>query len=510
MPANKLQDGADVVRALAQGLRQAATRPNIHGYRPHAKQLLFHKSTAKIRLFIGGNRSGKTVGGATESVQYARREHAFKTIPWNEPIRGRIVAVDFLNGVQKIVLPEVARWIPPSMLKNGSWEDSYAKQERTLYLEDGGFIEFMSYDQELDKFAGTSRHFTWFDEEPPEDIYKECMARLIDTGGHAWLTMTPVEGMTWVFDQIYEKRFIDPNIYVVEVDMTENPVLGKAEIDAYVGTLNEDEVEARMHGKFVRRGGLIYPNFDPQINVIDPFIPPRQFMHFEAMDHGFNNPTAWLWMAVSPDGDIFVYDEHYESGQVVSYHALKVHEKRQSHRDPEGIPIFPSYSIGDPSIQNTDPIGGGSVQAEYMEYGIPIALGNNDVKTGLNRTARYFGNQRLPGRKEKTRPRLYVCRNCVMTLWELGRYSWAMWAQKGTEKDKNKKEEPKKKDDHAMDALRYGVMSRPEADTGEEIPEMPNSMGAPEAVDPYSTTDPDAGEPRTQWEYSDYTLGSEY
>ena len=46
----------------------------------------------------------------------------------------------------------------------------------------------MSSDQDLQKFAGTSRHFVHFDEEPPEPVYEECRARLVDTNGDIGLS----------------------------------------------------------------------------------------------------------------------------------------------------------------------------------------------------------------------------------------------------------------------------------------------------------------------------------
>src|SRR5213078_4149038 len=119
--------------------------------------------------------------------------------------------------------PEIARWLPPSALQNGSLEDSFNKQLRTLTLENESTIEFMSYEQDTEKFAGTSRHGIWFDEEPPQDIYTECLLRTLDVGGDVWITMTPVEGMTWVYDDLYIAGATSDEIDVVEVGVEENP-----------------------------------------------------------------------------------------------------------------------------------------------------------------------------------------------------------------------------------------------------------------------------------------------
>lgn len=468
---SKVKTTSDLIRGLSTGLRNAATRPNIYGYKPHGKQVEFHTSEARGKLFLGGNRSGKTVGGAVEAVWWLTGKHPYIHTP-DPPVRGRCVSVDFLNGVERIVKPEIARWLPPSELKNGSWMDSYDKELRTLTLENGSTLEFMSYEQALEKFAGTSRNFIWFDEEPPHDIFVECKMRLIDTGGRWWITMTPVEGMTWVYDDIYMAAKEDYDLKVVEVDMTENSYLNPGEIEAFMSGLTSDEKKARIQGKFVQVGGLVYKQFS-EANIIDPVVIPKDWLHVAALDHGYTNPTAWLWAGIDRDGRIIVYDEHYESDEIVSHHAEKVHQINRIHsREPD-------YYVGDPSIRNVDPITGTSVQLEYIEHGLPIMLGNNDVRAGINRVA-----QMLEGRNG--RPQLYITKNCVNLIFELHRYRWSIWATKRMQFDKNKKEEPHKKQDHACDALRYLVASRPTIDDGVSIPENLHSMGAVTAISPYA------------------------
>src|SRR6187402_1282362 len=189
---------------VEKSLRNTAINPGLFAYKPHPSQEKFHRSTANEKLYIGGNRSGKTVGGVTEDIQWLTGNHKYRIDLPEPPIRGRMVAVDIEDGIKKIALPEVMRWTPPSSLKNGSFEDSYDRQSRTLTLMNGSFLEFMSYEQDVAKFAGTSRHFTHFDEEPPEDIFNECLMRLVDTDGSYWITMTPLIELTWVVDRIYE------------------------------------------------------------------------------------------------------------------------------------------------------------------------------------------------------------------------------------------------------------------------------------------------------------------
>lgn len=464
---SRIRDDKEFVRGLAQGLRTQAVRPNINGYNPHDKQVQFHSSVKKKRLFLGGNRSGKTVGGATETIWWLTGKHPYIETP-TPPVRGRCVTVDFLNGLALIVKPEVARWLPSSELQGGSWDTAYDRELRILTLENGSELEFMSMDQDVDKFAGTSRNFIWFDEEPPRDIYVECLLRLVDTEGSLWMTMTPVDGMSsWVYDELYvPAKSPETDVGVTEVDMFDNPHLNHGEIDGILAGLTKEELAIRKGGKFVQISGLVYKHFDPDLHLIEPFDPPKTWMHVAAMDHGFNNPTAWLWAAISPDGVIYIYDEHYQSGEIVSHHAKTVHEYNAKHKR------VPDYYVGDPSIRNTDPITGTSILLEYMEYGVPIILGNNDQKAGINRVSRYLTG--LAGK-----PKLYVTKNCTNLIREIARLRWSTWAVKSMRSDKNKKEEQHKKDDHACDALRYLIASRPEVDDGSIVPFQPlNTRGA--------------------------------
>ena len=453
----------DVEAYLGRELLRSVDRPNLLQYRPHRKQEMFHSSSKKIRLYIGGNRSGKTVGGVVEDLYWLKKEHPYKRLPIapSEPCRGRAIAVDFVNGIDKIIAPQFAQWTPKSMLIDGSWTQSYDKAHKTLNFENGSFVEFMSYDQDLDKFAGTSRHFIHFDEEPPQTIWGENRMRLIDTGGHTWLTMTPVEGMTWVYDTIYEPGILGhKNIDVIIVDMEENPYLNQKEVDDYLDGLDENEIAARKKGQFVQMGGLIYKQFDPKaggLHVIRGMWRPPHDEHWNiglGLDHGLNNPTAIGFHAYNTDGDVITFDEHYESGLVISEHAKKIHAKLYD----MGLTFDQlEMAIADPSIKNRDPVTGTSIQQEYAKYGIYWALGNNDVPAGIERVTSY-----LRPRGIDKRPRYRVTENCIWHRKELSRYRWETYDTKQKNFENNAYEIPHKHNDHCPDELRYFLMSRPD------------------------------------------------
>lgn len=59
-------------------------------------------------------------------------------------------------------------------------------------------IGFKSYDQGRKKFQGTAKDGIWLDEEPPLDVYTECLTRTMTTDGMVLCTFTPLNGVTEV------------------------------------------------------------------------------------------------------------------------------------------------------------------------------------------------------------------------------------------------------------------------------------------------------------------------
>lgn len=463
----------ELTNQLVAGLRNTVQAPTIYAYEPMPHQLEFHSSTKMGRLYIGGNRSGKTTGGGAETVMRLTGNHPYQDVP-RPPVRGRAVGVDFDQGVEKILIPQIQKWLPPSELIMGSWEESYSKSLHTLTLANGSFLEFMSYDQAVTKFSGTSRHFVWFDEEPPEDIFNECLLRLVDVGGCYYITVTPLEEMSWTYDRLYEpwKNKTRQTIDVFEVDTADNIHINMDVMDELLEGMSEAEIETRKTGSFITHTGLVYKEAFTSENVLDEDILEtdrwntihRKWGHFEMLDHGYTNPTAVLWGAYDDEGRIIIYDEYYERKKLVMENAANILERRQSLR------IVPHYTVGDPSIANTDPITGTSIHTEYAEHGVFIGLGNNNVAGGIARVAHRF--------KKKL---LFISPRCTNFLWEIQRYRWARFASSKIAVRNNNKETPVKKDDHLLDALRYGVVSRPQLPDEIDMP-VGNILGAPETA----------------------------
>lgn len=465
--AKPTQSIAELFEHAAKELERSVIEPNIAMYKPHPKQEMFHKAAGYGRLYIGGNRSGKSYGSAVEDIWYLTGTHPYKQTP-KPPVRGRVVGVDYKEGIDQILVPLFKRLMTPSMLINGSWEDSYNASAHLLTLANGSTCEFMSYEQATEKFAGTSRHFIHYDEEPPKNVFDECQMRILDTEGDFWISMTPVEGMTWVHSVIYEPVVEGPDavvisaehdyigqvvynpvkeISVIEVDNRENPYLTDKGRARAMSLLDSDEDrQARQSGKFVQLSGLVFPQFRVETHVIPSFTPPTSWEWYSSVDHGWNNPTAWLWHAVSPEGDIYTFSEHYASHMTIEQHANTVNLR-------EGLwGKIPEIRTGDPAMKQTNAITGTSVQQEYAKHDIYLALDSvpRQVEVGIAIMQQYF---RIHPVTKK--PKWFITDNCVNLISELKKLRWKKYASKKQDYENNKREEVHKKDDHAFDSARY-------------------------------------------------------
>ena len=430
-------------------------------YVPHEKQKEFHCSVEQEKLFIGGNRSGKTVANILECIWRITKTHPFRQ-DLNEiegPIRGRLVCVSFVDGLQKIILPLFKAWMPKKFLIGRSWDKSYNNYLRTLSLADGSFIEFMSYDQELEKFAGTSRHFVSFDEEPPKTVWEECLLRLVDTDGDWWISMTPVEGLTWVYEEIYQphKEGNRPWTLVLQVSMDDNPhLMDKAKMRILRNLSSDSDRAARKEGSFVEIKGKVYKTYDPHIHRRESFTLTPDMRIYTSLDTGWAHPAAFLWHAVLPEargGHIVTFHEIVESELTVEAMAQRVHEYEKAVLGPLGMEVY--VRTGDPAMLQTKEHTGTSIVGEYAKHEIYIGVegvpkGPGSVDIGVIKMTQYLNT--VVGKHP-----LWTHHDTPILEKQMTNLRWEKYDSKKLEYKKAPKTTIEKKNDDAPDSLRYFI-----------------------------------------------------
>jgi phage terminase large subunit-like protein len=428
----------DFLEQLAYSLERAAEKPNVLSYSPNSDvHQQFHQSTKVGRLLRGGNRSGKSTAGIVESVWRATGKHPLQKTH-SLPVRGRIVTVDKDAGIEQIIKPLLRQWIPPSELVNGSWEDSWQSRGSVMKFRNGSTIDIKTHQQEVESFAGVPLHFVHFDEECPKAIFNECRLRLIDYNGCWYMTMTPVEGQDWIFD-----RFIvsaSKNVESFEVDITDNPHLNKDALMLLDEDLDEDEKAVRQRGVFVPKGGLILRKFNYDRHVIEGHQHlPKTWEMYVSIDHGWNNATAILWHGVSPNGDVVTFREHYKSKWVIRQHVERI---REINSELGRVPVL---YVCDPSMSQKNAITGTSPLDEYRRHGIPLMQAKkHDVAGRINKMNEYFESDKW-----------HITEHCPNLIKEVRGYSFKIFNSPKIADRNNLREEPNKKNDHAIDSSGY-------------------------------------------------------
>lgn len=413
----------------------------------HKKQIAFHKCKKRNRWVFGGNRSGKTECGAVEVVYMARGIHPYRENRKN--VFGWVVSLSSQvqrDVAQKKILSYInPDWIERVVMTEGRRDSPENGIIDQLIIKNvfGGtsVIGFKSCDQGREKFQGSSLDFVWFDEEPPKDIYDECKMRVLDREGDIFGTMTPLKGLTFIYDEIYMNKYGSKEVWYEFMEWADNPYLNKREIKNLTESLSSDVIESRRYGRFSVQSGLVYTEFDENVHVIDPFPIPPEWQSNLSIDPGLNNPLSCHFYAVDYDGNVYVVAEHFEQGKDVSYHAemIKAIAKRLNWKTDSGGRIC---SLIDSAANQKTLASLKSVTELFYENGINVNPHvNKDVFTGISRVKQYF--------KEK---RLYIFRNCPHLIRELKGYWWG------------KDDTPVKRDDHALDELRYFIMSRPKTE----------------------------------------------
>ena len=68
------------------------------------------------------------------------------------------------------------------------------------------YFEFMSTKQELQDTGKVQRDSLWEDEEPPKAFREESRRRLLTRGGDEIITLTPINGLSYLYDDVWNKK----------------------------------------------------------------------------------------------------------------------------------------------------------------------------------------------------------------------------------------------------------------------------------------------------------------
>lgn len=294
------------------------------------------------------------------------------------------------------------------------------------------------------------------------------------------------KGHDWVYRYFLKQDMFqtvkEKSLYrIIVAPTTENIHLAPDYVQSMLSSYSKERIQRDIMGSFDSFEGQVYSEFNRALHVVRPFRIPDEWTRVIGADHGYTNPTCFLWGAMDYDGAIYIYREFYEREWLIEEivkgkNVQGAHQKgvleltsKGEMKELEGAFIDPSTR----SVRSQTGVSDWDTYLEHFPNSFPLYPAKNDVSSGIDKVKSY-----LKANDKTGKPRLYIFETCVNLLDELSEYRWAELGP-NQEGRVNQKEAPRKYNDHAADALRYLVASRPDAP---EMKKQPNKA-------PYATSE---------------------
>ncbi len=345
---------------------------------------------------------------------------------------------------------------------------TYHTQEHKWRFPGGGVLEF-SYcerDEDVYKYQGAQYDDICIDQAEQFTDWQFRMVRPVarttrkdlvplirltaNPGGrgHLWLRrgfVDPAPAGTVFTDPDTQKTrvFVPATVY-------DNPHVSKSTIRDLEG-LPEPTRSAWLLGRWDVFVGQFFGEWNPDLHLCEPFDIPPSWRRFGMLDYGYRDPTVYLQAAIGPDKQIFVYRE-LVLRQVVDEAQAEEIARVCADDAPESVAAAPDLW----NKSGKGPKGQSSAETyqrvwERLKFGARLQPGANDRIQGWSRLRQYLASYTGAGGTPTALLQIFDgrCPELVRTLPALIF-------------DDHKVEDcDTDGDDHAPDALRYGLMSRP-------------------------------------------------
>lgn len=436
----ELQD-REYAEALLKELKRKRSRNKIDGFYSTPENRLLYPvhmeffqagSQFRERLFLAGNRTGKTEG----VLCYEIALHMTGLYPewwqgkrFNRPVKawlGGDTSTTVRDIIQQKLIGDLGS-TGTGLIRGDLIVDTTNKRGVPDAVEiikvkhvSGGIsvAALKSYDQGREAWQGTEQDIVGMDEEPPADVYSEAVIRTMTTGGLVLSTYTPMKGMTEVTESFLSVDKSASKFYCTATWDDVGHLDAKTKKELW-DSIPVHERESRAKGVPTIGVGKIYP-IDIETLLIDPFELPKHWTKGYALDVGWNK-TAALWGALDRDSDaLYLYSEHYMGQAEPAVHASAIKGRGKM------------TGFIDPASKGRSQHDGEQLLQLYRNEGLTLLMADNAVEAGI-----FDVYQRM------TSGRLKMFRTLVNLQKELSIYH----------RDENGK--VVKKSDHLADCMRY-------------------------------------------------------
>jgi hypothetical protein len=206
-------------------------------------------------------------------------------------------------------------------------------------------------------------------------------------------------------------------------------------------------------GKVDTQTGLLFPEFDVAVHVLEEQPMPLTWKVVVGIDHGYDHPTAAVMVAVGAGGELFVFDEYAARNLSPQENAYAILDKLGGY---EKIRFY-----ADSQMWNVDPRSPGTIADDYINAGVrPLERANKNRDLSIGRIKDFLTPKAASIYAPDPKPRLFVTENCAQTIRTLQYMDWDSFRGK--------------KNDDILDALRYAVMAV--YNSGDRRPEVAQAL----------------------------------
>jgi len=409
-------------------------------------------AASEREVFYGGARGGgKSYAMLIDPLRYCHKEnHRCLLLRRSMPeLR------DMINHSQRLY----GRAFP-----GAKWRE----QEKEWRFPSGARIEFGYAENLTDVLRYQGQSYTWIGidelpQYPTPEIYNflRSSLRSVDPEIPVYMRATGNPGnigSIWVKDM-----FVDPAEPGKRFDVIIDTVAGQKKItrrfipaklqdnpylmqtDDYLVMLSSlPEVQRKqfLEGDWSAFEDCAFPEFDVVKHISEPFEIPRNWHRFRTCDWGYSSAACCLWIAIDFDNNLWVYRELYTKRVTADVFARKVLDAEQGE--------YIRYGMLDSSTWARRGDVGPSIAETMIREGCKWRPSDRSPKSRVN--GKLELHKRFSIDEKSGEPKLKIfnnCRNLLRTLPLLP-----------TDKH-NPEDVDTHAEDHAYDALRYGVMSRP-------------------------------------------------
>lgn len=257
------------------------------------------------------------------------------------------------------------------------------------------------------------------------EFVEQAVARCSDRGARVWFSCNPEGPEHWFYKE-WVARAEEKNALYLRFAMADNPGLSEQVRQRYERMFQGAFYRRYVLGEWTAAEGLVYDFFD---RGMMPEAPEGTFERWRiSCDYGTRNPASFglwgemdgVWYRVKE----FYYDARARGRQKTDGEYVDDLEKLAGGRRVEMV-------IADPSA------------ASFIEVlrreGWTVRKADNRVLEGIRRTAEALKSRRI-----------VICKGCEAAAREFSMYCW---------EDDSSGDRVRKEFDHAMDDIRYFVMS---------------------------------------------------